>query len=245
MREKYGFELRLIRITVALILLAALITYLDPSIEGKYAGIAVSIITAVVGMYYAKRDNNVENLQEKSTIDLYKAQSSWVVPPVASFIILISTLFLLFNLFSLGFQNAIAFLRISEPASTTLTLIDAGNLLFCSILPLSAVWSTKIGFRLKPVSWIQVLSADIFTLGCISLLTLFHGIVTGLPPITAILGSLFAGNNAPSLPIHGRGLMIFLTIATSLFVTLSMTTWLWAWSRFGHWRFRRCYIVKP
>jgi hypothetical protein len=235
--------------TISLLMISALFIYLDPDASGKYAGILVSIVTAIVSIYFglAEEDTNpVESTRDEVStqgkyLNIDTIKNVQYIPAFISFILLISSLLLVLNIFSYSFQVMIDNFRLPDNISMVLKLTNAGYIFFSSVLPLSAICSINIGYRSIPVYWSQSFMSTLFTLGCIAILTIVEGIATGLPPIKAILGALFVNNIAPTLTNNGTFLMAFFSLATSLTLVLGMTTWLWIWAKFGHWRFSRKY----
>ena len=240
-------NIEVVVITLLLVLIASLvlILYLDPSADHTYAtgvfGIFLAILIFYIDKkYFSSEGKELESATQESAKDINRRRrSKFRAPAELEFTLLIVSILILNNLFLSGFQYSVEDFKLPEATALTLLLVFSGNILFLSLLPLSALGSILIGMRSEQIRWRHCIVASSFTFGCIAILTATHWIATDSFSLVTILGALFTGNAHQMLPLHGKMLMAALTIAVDLLLVLFVSLWLLVWAKIGSWRFKR------
>ncbi|WP_419785006.1 hypothetical protein [Pseudodesulfovibrio sp.] len=239
---KKNIETDIITLLVVLVIIFVLITFIDPSENHLYSSGFFAILIALLPFYidkkyYTQSDSEQKKYQPSKTVK--KTDKHVLIFPELQFIILITVILILNNIFFLTFQYSVDQLKLSERMYTLLLVSFSGTMFFLSILPLSALGSILIGMRNTGIRWRHCIVSISFTFGSIAILTASHWITIDAFPLTNILKALFIENVNPMLALHGEMLLAVLTISVDLLLILIMSIWLLIWAKLGNWRFKR------
>lgn len=228
---------------VMLLLMALLLYYLDPNENKHYAAAAISIVPNLVTFYVQNIHSPVGDPLANNVRAIHPKQRRYVIPAPLLFSILIVVIYAFQNFLLEIFRAGLDQLALPDDKYVEIQVFNAGELAFGSMLPLSALWAIRIGFRPSPIYWHSAFLAAAITIGSIMSVTTMNAALRGTSPIGAMLGALFLGNTEPVLPPRGKWLLVALTIGDGILVIIVMGTWLLVWAKLGQWQFHRRYSV--
>ena len=225
--------------------LFVLLLYLDPSPDHVYAQGLFGIANAVSILYIDKKHlvsnkECVENSLSPGSLPVRKSKCRrFLLPAYLEFILLLTLVLSLDNVFFEAFQYNLDSLGLTEEKYLTFLLIFGGYVLFLSLLPLSAMGAIIIGSGREKLGCLDAIIATSFTFGIIFILSGMRWITLDSFPIVPVLGALFNGNVQKALPVEGKLLMYFCTAAIDILLLLVISSWLFLWGRVGNWRFNK------